>query len=749
MKKALTLLITFLIVQSSIAQMSQWEENFVRQYDPQTYSYYKFGEGISNQGKQIASSLSQQLSRYQSLINTQDPDALLADFQSKMQNIQSLEQSYIQKSNKFAYNAGQQIGNAINNKDAMGAISGLIGFGSQMSAQKEAKRKLAQQKAALKQQRVNKMSQVYWKAKKFNTTKIEEYINRAAYARNLKDEKYNLEFVKNLKCYANSMKNSWSSLHTRWLQNNCAKPLKPTINTIENKFIAKDVQIRKVAERKYKFYEESKYDQFKSAAISYAAAAAKTKASAANYYLLGKYYVQENPVLGLSTLLTVRDINPNYKKEELEDLIASATKSTENDIIDALNKNDVAYLNSFLNSGLDRLIKIDGKSILTEAISIDNPDAVQTILNKYIDGLTQEQVNEKIQKTILLCAFKNSYKTIQRFSDLGVPVDFRINKYHPIDIAIKGNAAKAYKKLLDISEEADSYKEKYKNSTINIFMNIDNNPQQAANDIDEISDSKKIEEITAFLFDKIDDNENMLSVLLSSKNTKSYIKNNPKYYQIIKQRFVDDIKVSSPKSMSASILKSGLVSFNEIPIYGELTRNNKVKNKVKKNKQTKIDVTIELQINTIVKGLREVEGTNAAINYKSLISFWNEYKTRKGALKNYEINAVNTAYNAFANKYGLPKVKTKGTASVITSFKFENLEEKSLALVAFASDNYDLFKELDVQFNLDQVNEKDGKNLIEYMLNDSKKMTSNSAYLSKDFNFKNNARLKNLSLIPI
>ena len=51
-------------------------------------------------------------------------------------------------------------------------------------------------------------------------------------------------------------------------------------------------------------------------------------------------------------------------------------------------KNDVAYINSFLNAGLDRLVKIDGRSILTEAIAIDNSDAVQTILNKYIEANT-------------------------------------------------------------------------------------------------------------------------------------------------------------------------------------------------------------------------------------------------------------------------------------------------------------------------------------------------------------------------
>ena len=69
-----------------------------------------------------------------------NPNDILADFNSKMQNIQNLEQSYIQNANQFAQNTGRQIGNAINNKDFTGAVSGAIGFFSQMSAQKQTRK---------------------------------------------------------------------------------------------------------------------------------------------------------------------------------------------------------------------------------------------------------------------------------------------------------------------------------------------------------------------------------------------------------------------------------------------------------------------------------------------------------------------------------------------------------------------------------------------------------------------------------
>jgi hypothetical protein len=732
--------------------MSQFEEEFVKTYDPQGYSYYKFGEGIANQGKQIAAGLTRRLGDYQNLINTQDPNELLADFESKMQNIQNLESNYIKNSNQFAYNSGQQIGNAINNNDGMGALSGLIGFASSMSEQKEAKRRLAAQKANLKQQRINKMSQVYYKAVEFNETKQKEYISRAAYAKDLKQEKYNLAFVKNLACYSKGMKDNWRSTSTSWLKNNCAKPKEPTINSIENKFIAKDVQTRKVAERKYKFYKTSGYDEFKEAAISYAASAANAKASAENYYLLGKYYATDNPILALSTILTVQKINPNYKTDEVNELIENTKNAAEKEINNALVKNDVAYINSFLNAGLDRLVKIDGRSILTEAIAIDNSDAVQTILNKYIDGLSPEQVTEKIQKTILLCSLKDSDKTIKRFSDLGVSVDFTIGDYHPIDLAVKGQSPKAFKILLDLSEDADVFKKKYKDSRINIIANIEDNPSQAARDIDKINDPEVIRKITIFLFDKIDESKNAITVLLNSNNVKDILKNDPSLNSRVRNRFVADLKKPSPKSISGAFLKNGLISFNKMPIYGDLIDEKPAKKEksVVKEKKVKAKISMEVKIDAIIRGIDDYIATlSDPTQIKSInlgLNNWKSYKKRSNNLQPVEVNLVNTSYPPFAKKYGLPldDVITTAAFSEKSAVVYKNLEEKSLALVAFSADNYDLFAELDMKFNLGQIQEKNGKSLLVNMLKDNKKLTSNPKYLSKNFNFKNQKTLKQI-----
>lgn len=846
----------FFFSQASFGQLSKFEESYIKTFDPQGYSYYKFGEGIANQGKQIAAGLSKRLDNYQGLIDTQDPNELLADFEAKMQNIESLEANFIRNSNQFAYNTGEQIGNSINNNDVMGALSGLVGFASSMSAQKEAKRKLAAQKATLKQQRINKMSQVYYKAKEFNETKQKEYLNRAAFAKDLKQEKYNLAFVENLKCFSKSMKSSWSSTSTYWLKNRCPKPQEPTITTIENKFIAKDIQVRKIAERKYKFYKETGYEEFKDAAISYAASAANTKGTAANYFLLGKYYASENPILGLSTLLTAKSINPNFKKNKVSELIEETKNAAESEINQALVKNDVAYINSFLDAGLDRLVKIDGKSILTEAISLDNPDAVQTILNKYIDGLPQQKINEKIHKTILLCALKDSYKTIKRFSELGVSTDFKVGRYHPIDLAVKGQASKAYKTLLELSDEADVYKEKYKNSTIHILGNIKESPSKAAADIDKIENTATLQKIVNYLFERIDEDRSFLEVLLKSEKAKKYLSNTLNIRSEIKDRFTKDIVVSSPTSLSASFLKSGLISFSEMPLYGDFVKataqrtekatldgesfgdsallslsyevyQNSINNlrelqakyntdystsispmekeirevkklqasgeqltkEVKKkylsmvfsslandtknlyteykkpfksyfeqHYEIKESISLEEKIDVIISGIEKYIATLEDDKQKSAmtsgLNIWKGYKKRANSLLPVEQNVVESSFAPQAINQGLPLDRlsvnkltstSNNGFSLTKAITYKDLESKSLALVAYISDNYELFSELDKEFDLGNLMEHNGKSLLENMIRDGKKFGSNPAYLSEDFNIKDKDLLSKIA----
>ncbi len=570
MKKLFTLSLFLFSIQVTFSQLSKWEEDFLRNTDPQGYSYYNFKQGIANQGKQLVQGLTRKLNRYQSLIETQNPDELLADFEAKMQNIKDLEQDYIKQANRFAFNTGQQIGDAINRKDGMRAVSGVLGFLESNSAQKQAKKDLEAKKAALKQQRKQKMSEIYYKALEFNRKKKEEFLNRAAYAKSEKDEKYNLEFVKNLECFERNMKANFNTYSTGWLRNTCEKPEVPSVGGIENMFITKDVQLRKIAERKYKYYKVYEESEFEEAAIAYAAAAANEKPSAESYFLLGSYYGSDNPLLALSSFLTAKELNSNYKINTLNDRISESKEDVEYDIKKAIESNDVGYLNSFLAAGLDKLIRVNGKSILSFAISLDKPDAVQTILNSYIKGKSQSIINQKVQKTLMLCALNDSEKTIKRFTDLGVAVDFKIKNYYPIDIAVKSNSSKAFYTLLNLSNQKEFFQNKYGNSIISILSLAKNKPESAVEKIDLLSD-REVEEIFKKLMSNFA-NDNYLKTITKSKKLKSLLTSTDTYYNQLLNYFAEEIKRKSSDSKAAAIYNTGIFNFNHIPIYKDLVK---------------------------------------------------------------------------------------------------------------------------------------------------------------------------------
>lgn len=547
----------------------QWKEDLMQEYNPQGYSYYKYGEGIINQGKQIANGLTSNLNRYQNLIETTDPDELLADFESKMQNIEMLEQQYNQQSFDFGYQQGQQISNSINSGDAAGALTGAIGAFGAMSEMRQAEKELEQKKAALNEQRRQRMSEIYWNAIEYNDQAINNYIERAAYAEDPKDEQYNLNFVENLRCYAKSMESNWSSTSTYWLNNNCPKPAQPNVNTIENKFVAKDVQYIKVAKRKYDYYKESGHEPFLSAAISYAAAAAKTNPKASHFYQLGSYYSEQTTILALSTMLTAKQLDPYFFDAERNEKLEQVKDMAESEVSSALRSNDKEYITAFLDAGLDKTIKIGNNNILTQSIILDQPDAMQLVLNKYIDGLSQNEINSKLQKTIMLCAINNSPNCLQRFIELGVSIDFELKGYTPIDVANKAQSGEAFNFLMNNSERKGYYESKYADSPTLFFAKAKTDVSAAISQLNTMSTSSA-QTIVSGLIDEANSEPNYMEILSTSVVAKDIIKSNREFSERVLQKFAGEVKKASPNSNAAKYVSSGLVSFDQIPSLSDI-----------------------------------------------------------------------------------------------------------------------------------------------------------------------------------
>lgn len=136
-----------------------------------------------------------------------------------------------------------------------------------------------------------------------------------------------------------------------------------------------------------------------------------------------------------------KEIDPSYfdmnKIAKLEEVQTNVTQEMK----EAIQKNDQKYINSFLKTGLFKEIDFEGQDLLTYAISQDQPDAVQLIMNNRIDGKSQEEIDEFLNKAMLKCAYFNSEDTFNRFIELGVNIDFTINGDSPLIVAKRYNSS--------------------------------------------------------------------------------------------------------------------------------------------------------------------------------------------------------------------------------------------------------------------------------------------------------------------
>lgn len=670
----------------------------MREYDPQTYGYYQYDKGLKAQGQQIVQGLTSQLNNYNQLISSSDPNAILADFNNKMQNIESLEQNYLDQSFQFGQQRGNELAGQLNSGDYLGAFTNAINTIGTMSEMKRAEEQLADQKAQLAEQRRQKMSQVYWKAIEFNDRMIEEYMKRAAFAEDLPTEQYNLAFVEHLQCYSQQMDRRWSSTSTSWLTNNCSKPQEPNVKVIENKFIAKDVQIKKVAERKLKLYNEKENSAFLDAAIAFAAKATELNPSGENYYYLSELYRRKSTLLAYATILTSREINPSYFDDSRTQVLNEIKEEATEEVAVAIKDNDTEYLSAFLAAGLDRSIKIDGKTLLSEAIQLDQPDALQLIVNQYIDGLSQDKINAKVQQVIMLCAIQNAPACLERFIGLGVPIDFTLKGYTPIELTAKSYAPDAYRVLIANSQQK-SQQSKYANHPFNVLIAGIDDPSTAAAQL-ETQTQDVVAAITLRLLDLAPRNKNYYQVIGQSSKAQAYISRNPHLKSEVIERFEEEIIIPSPFSNAHYIWKTGLIDENsmlEIKYSGERDPIN-----------------------------------NSAINAFHFTCWW-EMKDDSAKL----MRGIRSDRDVDFSDWSMNDIRS-------VEYMHQRLQKMSLtgehpAVLAFIFYNYELFSEIDKSVDLLKVKTKSGITLADLMVDsETVPLSKTPQFQSNDFQLLSN-----------
>ena len=546
--RKITAIIFTLLIQQSLAQ-TQGEKvmlDLMKQYEPQDYAYYQYNDGIKKQGQQIAQSIASQLDQFATLNKTEDPQALINDFNNKMNNIDQLEINLEQQANSYLNNRSKELGNQIKSGDYMGAFANLAGSIESYSAMKQQAKQLEAQRAELERQKQAQMSAIWRKKYLYTVQVISQLRQQAAFAASKTEEDY----------YLASIDFVWCSYHSE----RCDQPQKPLSGVIENKFISKDAVYRQNANRKLGLYKEQQdkkfmignqafyvndgVDYFLEGAMAFAAKAATENPTADNYIFLAQQQANTSNILGFASMMVAKSINPKAVQGPNQALYDQLMEGATNEIDQALRANNTQYLDAFLKAGLDKTIRFDGNSLLVHAIAIDNPDAVQLILNHYVEGLNQVQITTKVQKVIMLAAAQNSTQTIKRLTELGVDIEFETNNTSPISIATVIGAVEALEYMLNNVKNKEFYQTKHLNSPGMILLDLKSNVSGTYEKIESLENAR-LNEILHLVILGYNHHESYREFLNKNAKCKKRIQDENSLYTSLKQQFGIAVKLSS------------------------------------------------------------------------------------------------------------------------------------------------------------------------------------------------------------
>lgn len=625
----------------------------------QSFSAYVSGENIKRIGVTMAKDFADNLKELGTLIESTDPLAMHQDYMQKVSAIESVEAKFNEESNTYFFESGQQLGGSIMNNDYETAIFQAGGILNAHLERKEAEEELEKQKKAMKSELQKKLYKVYKKTKDFNEINRRKYLKFAAFADDDVIEAYYLGLVENLDCFD---KNLWSGVYNvdgSKMVNNCLVPEHKDSKGIENKFITEDVRYSQLADKKYKKFLETGYNQFRDAAISFASAACDIKPTSKYFLQIATYYRDYSAVMELSNYLAAEKINADLLSEKEDKTIESLRSLVIKEVKNALETNDVRYIESFINLGLDQALLIDGKDLYTFAIYIDQPLGLQTIVNKSIEGMTKKDQDSFIQQTIIQCAIYNSASCIQKFSELGVEVDFKIQNKAPIEVAESVLAEDAFFTLLQISNTKDSYLVKYKDSPIHILRSAENEPELATEKLERLIGSDDFARVIDRMVEQLNNKKSYFTVLGNSRVALNYLQNNQFLTKKIKLKFCEQLFVPFYESTAHLYFNKNLLYFNDLPTLSDL------------------DI-------------------NEYINYKR----FNEVRSLK---KEYVMNDNGDTLKS------IPYIELEYDEFIFTP-------SDNLAWVAYTTYNPELFGVLDEKYNLADTKADNGENLFKVML---------------------------------
>jgi hypothetical protein len=675
-------------------------ESVNKEFNPEGYRGISYSKTMKEQGSRIVNSLTQKVEQYSQLIATDDPAALLADFQSKFSTLEAIEKNYEKESFAFGLQRGRDLGNQINNKDYEGAFINSISFLNSLGEMRRGEKELEERKKALEQQKNSQMFAIYKKTWEKNNELLQTYRERAAYAESLKDEQNNFQYVFHQVCYMDDMTDR-INLYDDWYVNRCETPKPSYESELTNNLISRDQQLLNVANRKYDLYK--KYDEaqiYLDAAISFTAAAVKENPTAENYLALAKLYAESSNILSLVSLESSKSIKESlYANGPNLEFYNQVKSAATNEVKNAIVENNINYLQSFINVGLHNTVQLEGKTLFSYALTLDMPDAVQAILNYEATKLDQTALQKKLTATFNLAAFLNSANTIARLKELGVSIKNTGSKRNPIDYAVDGLSPNAIIELQTDAEYKAYFNSKYGSHPVQILIRGLDDPILGAMELTKLSESNT-KAVSKRLLELAPTNNKYYDLLGYSPQAQAIIRLDEKMMNELIQRFEKEIILPSPLSMAHLIWRTGLIKEEEINISSD--------------------------------------GINP-INLESIKTFqgliWNMTGStgllQIGLTKSPDHFQNNTDYDGYG--FALKRI-----AYYYEEIRKINYSDEHLSTMAYFFSNGDLFREIDKTQDLSNVKLSTGQGLLDIMLLEESFSTAppigmTPQFLSKDF----------------
>tara|TARA_R110002012_G_scaffold56395_1_gene144507 strand:- start:5509 stop:8283 length:2775 start_codon:yes stop_codon:yes gene_type:complete len=413
-----------------------------------SFANYNKAMGLKKQGENIAKAYAQQVKSYGELNSANSPEALLQNFNNNMQAIADLQTQNKADNLDQVTNTLNSSLNDLNSGNYEGAMFSALSLLDQAEAKRIARWEAATVKQDLIFQAEMQMTVFYQKALEINNQTIKHYYQKAAFAYSKEEETYLLEYIDNLECFKESMKNNLKLSSTTWTKNNCPIPVKKT-HTVNN-LIAKDIQYINAAKRKYALYEKTGEPIFQQGAMRFAGLAATENPKIEYYYLMGHFAGTNNPLVAYSSFITAESKNAKYFVGEKASEYSMIKMSLEVSLKKSIEENDQDIIKNIVGANLHQSVTIDGSFPIIYAIKIDQADVVYAFLNTELEGKPQSVITNKVQEVITMAAIMDAPNTIQKFVDLGFSIDFTIDGKTPLDIAEEALSIKSFNKISEL-----------------------------------------------------------------------------------------------------------------------------------------------------------------------------------------------------------------------------------------------------------------------------------------------------------